>query len=271
MKNEETGGAVVESAVTLDGLGVVITDGGKNECCSSVSVGLNAGLNQKQVDEKIILWIVNSSHFSLFDCEIHSDFNPTSPLPHTILIVPPPVDAEGRLIDISRISILPFTKYTIYFPVIPPSEPIRSSTSSILPFHFLPSTSTSSDPTHILLPKCEGVPLVLGESGSEQLLPVLLSSTSPDYCFAIQGLSLTNTTTVQASPSSPDGAGTLRVERLWLSLVDWNPNEFDCARGVELLLHSMFPLVFLIIVVDYSSRLASKVNQCSSYGGIYPS
>ncbi|KAK2950156.1 hypothetical protein BLNAU_14958 [Blattamonas nauphoetae] len=245
MKNEETGGAVVESAVTLDGLGVVITDGGKNECCSSVSVGLNAGLNQKQVDEKIILWIVNSSHFSLFDCEIHSDFNPTSPLPHTILIVPPPVDADGRLIDISRISILPFTKYTIYFPVIPPSEPIRSSTSR--------------------------VPLVLGESGSEQLLPVLLSSTSPDYCFAIQGLSLTNTTTVQASPSSPDGAGTLRVERLWLSLVDWNPNEFDCARGVELLLHSMFPLVFLIIVVDYSSRLASKVNQCTSYGGIYPS
>ncbi|KAK2952589.1 hypothetical protein BLNAU_12417 [Blattamonas nauphoetae] len=93
--------------------------------------------------------------FSLFDCEIHSDFNPTSPLPHTIHIVPPPVDADGRLIDISRISILPFTKFTIHLPVIPPSEPIRSSTSSQLRFPFSPSTSTSSDPTHILLPKCD--------------------------------------------------------------------------------------------------------------------
>ncbi|KAK2958480.1 putative Dynein axonemal heavy chain 2 [Blattamonas nauphoetae] len=47
----------------------------------------------------------------------------------------------------------------------------------------------------------------------------------------------------------------------WLrALVDWNPNELDCARGVELLLHSMFPFVFLIIVVD-----------CSSFGGIFPS
>ncbi|KAK2961154.1 hypothetical protein BLNAU_3922 [Blattamonas nauphoetae] len=58
----------------------------------------------------------------------------------------------------------------------------------------------------------------------------------------------------------------------WLrALVDWNPNELDCARGVELLLHSMFPFVFLIIVVDCSSRLASKVKQCSSFGGIFPS
>ncbi|KAK2951202.1 hypothetical protein BLNAU_13818 [Blattamonas nauphoetae] len=64
-------------AVQLDGLGVVIKDGlitisprvsgevsecgEKDECCSSVSVGLKTGLNQKQVDEKIILSIVHSS------------------------------------------------------------------------------------------------------------------------------------------------------------------------------------------------------------------
>ncbi|KAK2946486.1 hypothetical protein BLNAU_18591 [Blattamonas nauphoetae] len=66
-------------AVQLDGLGVVIKDGlitisprgsgevsecgEKDECCSSVSVGLKTGLNQKQVDEKIILSIVHSSYF----------------------------------------------------------------------------------------------------------------------------------------------------------------------------------------------------------------
>ncbi|KAK2945471.1 hypothetical protein BLNAU_19600 [Blattamonas nauphoetae] len=40
--------------------------------------------------------------------------DPTSPLPHTIHIVPPPVDADGRLIDISLISILHFQSIELH-------------------------------------------------------------------------------------------------------------------------------------------------------------
>ncbi|KAK2953263.1 hypothetical protein BLNAU_11726 [Blattamonas nauphoetae] len=55
--------------------------------------------------------------FPLCDCEIHSELNSTSPLPHTIHIVPPPVDADGRLIDISRISILLLNPFVLPLPV----------------------------------------------------------------------------------------------------------------------------------------------------------
>ncbi|KAK2954100.1 hypothetical protein BLNAU_10917 [Blattamonas nauphoetae] len=70
----------------------------------------------------------SSLHSERVVCEVHTPTpsqpsDPTSPLPHTIHIVPPPVDADGRLIDISRISILPFSIFKIHFPVISPSEP----------------------------------------------------------------------------------------------------------------------------------------------------
>ncbi|KAK2953639.1 hypothetical protein BLNAU_11360 [Blattamonas nauphoetae] len=174
MKNEETGGAVVESAVTLDGLGVVITDGGKNECCSSVSVGLKAGLNQKQVDEKIILWIVNSSHFGSRmwvgseEVEVEGEKGKrTSTGGGTMRMVWGRGEVGLKSLWISQ------------------SKSEKAGVGSVCA---LSGRLSKNGVIMNCISMSEGVPLVLGESGSERLLPVLLSSTSPDYCFAIQGL-----------------------------------------------------------------------------------
>ncbi|KAK2952833.1 hypothetical protein BLNAU_12154 [Blattamonas nauphoetae] len=119
---------------------------------------------KKQFDTTCTIEFVGSSGSNpiptipLCDCEIRSELNSTSPLHHTIHIVPFPVDADVRLIDISRISIIPFS---IFNPTFSPTLTDEQHSS------FPPHSDTS--------------PLPLGERVID---PSLMTTPCPSCCTA---------------------------------------------------------------------------------------